>query len=285
MPKSAEPCHSDLVSRADLADFLRRRREALHPDRVPPTAIDPPGRRARRTPGLRREEVAAQAGVSVSYYERLEQARAPRPSPEVLASLSTALRLTDVEREHVARLAGQIPPGTSDRRPVPAETRRMLDQLGPIPAYLIDERQDIVAWNDAAVALITDFGRLPAEERNATRLPILLRDTMCSAPPGAEGEFVQHTAAQLRTASARYPTDRGLSELINELAAHSTEFAAAWRDHDVRTRPSLRKHLHHPRLGRLDLNLQTLLLPGSNLQLIMYTADPGTSSAEALTQL
>ncbi|WP_166481584.1 helix-turn-helix domain-containing protein [Streptomyces violaceusniger] len=133
------------MSRSELADFLRRRREALPPDRVPATAIHPPGRRARRTPGLRREEVAALAGVSVNDYERLEQARAPRPSPQVLAALGTALRLTAAEREHLARLAGQIPPGTNaDRRPVPAGARRLLNRLGPIPAYLVDERQDIV---------------------------------------------------------------------------------------------------------------------------------------------
>lgn len=282
MPKPAGPCHSGRVSRADLADFLRRRRESLHPDRVP-AAVDPPGKRARRTPGLRREEVAAQAGISVNYYERLEQARVSHPSPEVLGALSAALRLTDAEREHMARLAGQIPPATAERRPVPAETRHLLDQLGPIPAYLVDERQDIVAWNDAAVALITDFGRIPAEDRNALKLPLLLRDTLCSAPPGEEGEFVQHTAAQLRTASARYPTDRALSELINELASRSPDFAAAWRDHDVRPRTTLRKRLHHPRLGVLDFDLQTLLLAGSNLQLVMYTATPNTPAAQALT--
>lgn len=279
MPERVDACHPDQVSRRDLADFLRRRREALHPDRAPATALHPPGRRARRTPGLRREEVAAQAGVSVSYYERLEQARAPRPSPEVLAALSTALRLTDAEREHVARLAGQIPPTTADRNPVPDEARRLLDRLGPIPAYLLDERQDIVAWNEAAVALITDFEQIPAAERNALKLPLLL-GSLCSAPAGSEGEFVQHTAAQLRTASARHPSDSGLSELINELAARSPEFAAAWRAHDVRTRPALRKHLHHPRLGRLDFDLHTLLLPGSDLQLVMYTTDRGTPPPE-----
>ncbi|MCM3923779.1 helix-turn-helix domain-containing protein, partial [Frankia sp. AiPs1] len=98
------------MSRGELADFLRRRREALRPGQMPPAAVHSPGRRARRTPGLRREEVAALAGVSTSYYERLEQARAPLPSPQVLAALGTALRLTAAEREHLARLAGQAPP-------------------------------------------------------------------------------------------------------------------------------------------------------------------------------
>lgn len=274
------------MSRGELADFLRRRRDALRPDQVPATVAHPPGRRARRTPGLRREEVATLAGVSVSYYERLEQARAPRPSPEVLAALSTALRLTTAEREHLARLAGQIPPGTNaDREPVPADAHRMLDRLGPIPAYLVDERQDIVAWNRAAAALITDFGLLPAEERNAMRLSLRLSDTLCSEPPGAEGQFIRQSAAQLRAASARYPADRILGELVNELAAHSPDFATGWRDHDVRPIPTLRKHLNHPQLGELELERQTLLLPGSDLQLVMYTAEPGSPSAAALARL
>nr|WP_202487883.1 helix-turn-helix transcriptional regulator [Streptomyces sp. SID8354] len=269
-----------------MADFLRRRREALRPDQVPTAVTHPPGRRARRTPGLRREEVADLAGVSVSYYERLEQARAPRPSPEVLAALGTALRLTATEREHLARLAGQVPPGTkADRGPVPGEAHQLLDRLGPIPAYLVDERQDILAWNDAAAALITDFGQLPVEERNVVRLSIRLCDTLCSAPAGAEGEFARQVAAQLRTTSVRYPADRALGELINEFAAHSPHFAAGWRDHHVRPIATLRKFLRHPELGELELDCQTLLLPGTNLQVVMYTAEPGSPSAAALARL
>ncbi|WP_410657568.1 helix-turn-helix transcriptional regulator [Amycolatopsis sp. lyj-112] len=274
------------MSRSELADFLRRRREALRADQVPVTATHPPGRRARRTPGLRREEVAALAGMSVSYYERLEQARAPRPSPEVLAVLGTALRLSVAEREHLARLAGQIPPGSdADRSPVPAEARLLLERLGPIPAYLVDERLDIVAWNSAASALIPGFGSLPAEERNTVRLTIRLGGTFCWAPPGEEGEYARQFAARLRAASVRYPADRVLGELVNELAAHSPEFAAGWRDHDVRPVPTLRKYLRHPELGELEVICQTLLLPGTDLQLAMYTAEPGSPSAAALARL
>ncbi|WP_141997912.1 helix-turn-helix transcriptional regulator [Amycolatopsis cihanbeyliensis] len=274
------------MSRGELADFLRRRRDALRPDQVAATATHPPGRRARRAPGLRREEVAALAGVSVSYYERLEQARAPRPSPEVLATLGTALRLTAAEREHLARLAGQVPPATdADRGPVPAHAHRLLHRLGPIPAYLVDGRQDIVAWNSAAAALITDFGLLPPEERNTVTLSIRLGGTVCSAPEGAEGEFTRQSAAQLRAASTRYPADRVLGERINEFAARSPDFAAGWRDHDVRPVPTLRKRLRHPRLGELELDRQTLLLPGTDLQLVTYTAEPGSPSATALAHL
>ncbi|MGW1506716.1 helix-turn-helix transcriptional regulator [Streptomyces mirabilis] len=274
------------MSRAELADFLRRRREALRPDQMPATAVHPPGRRARRTPGLRREEVAALAGVSTSYYERLEQARAPHPSPQVLAALAGALRLTAAERDYLARLAGQAPRGIdADGPPVSADIRQLLDRLGPIPAYLADERQDIVAWNSAAAALITDFGLLSAEERNTVRLSIRLGGTLCRAPAGAEAEFARQSAAQLRAASARYPADRVLGESVNEFAAHSPDFAASWRNHDVRPIPTLRKRLRHPKLGELDLDCQTLLLPGTDVRLVIYTAEPGSPSAAALDRL
>ncbi|ANZ43267.1 transcriptional regulator [Lentzea guizhouensis] len=269
------------MSRGELADFLRRRREALRPQQVPAL----PAGRAPAHPGLRREEVAALAGMSVSYYERLEQARTP-PVTGGADALATALRLTAAEREHLARLAGQVPPGTdADRGPVPADARRLLDRLGPIPAYLVDERQDVVAWNAAAAALITDFSLLPAEERNTVRLSVRLAGSLCSAPAGAEGQFARQSAAHLRAATARNPADHVLSELADEFATHSPDFAAGWRDHDVRPVPTLRKQLHHPELGEVELDRQTLLLPGTDLQLVMYTAEPGSPSAAALAQL
>ncbi|WP_413754895.1 helix-turn-helix transcriptional regulator [Streptomyces sp. MMBL 11-3] len=274
------------MSRAELADFLRRRREALRPAQMPATAIHPPGLRARRTPGLRREEVAALAGVSTSYYERLEQARAPRPSPQVLSALGTALRLTDTEREHLARLAGQIRPSTNPYdAPVPADARRLLHRLGSIPAYLVNDLENIVAWNSAAAALITDFAQLSVHERNTVRLAIRLGGTLCSAPANAEGDFARQSATHLRAAGARHPADRALGELVNEYAAHNADFVAGWRSHDVHPRPTLRKRLHHPELGELELDRQTLLVPGTNLRLVLYTADTGSPSATALAQL
>lgn len=253
---------------------------------MPATAVHPPGPRARRTPGLRREEVAALAEVSTSYYERLEQARAPRPSPQVLTALGTALRLTTTEREHLARLAGQIPPSTdADRAPVPAGARRLLHRLGSIPAYLVNDLEDIVAWNAAAAALITDFAQLPVHERNTVRLAIRLGGTLCSAPVGGEGDFARHSAAHLRAAGARHPGNRALGELVNEYAAHDPDFVAGWRSHDVRPRSTLRKRLRHPRFGELELDRQTLLMPGTSLGLVLYTADPGSPSAAALAQL
>jgi hypothetical protein len=168
---------------------------------------------------------------------------------------------------------------------VPADARRLLDRLGPIPAYLVDDREDIVAWNPAAAALIIDFAQLPVEERNTVALSIRLGDTLCSAPAGAEGAFARHAAAELRATSARRPGDGAIGELVNAFAAHSPDFAAAWRSHDVRPGPALRKRLHHPELGELELERQTLLLPGTDLRLVIYTADPGSPDAAALARL
>ncbi|MEU9220979.1 helix-turn-helix transcriptional regulator [Streptomyces sp. NPDC048376] len=275
------------MSSQELAAFLRRRREDLRPEDVPAEATLPPGRRARRTPGLRREEVAALAQVSVSYYERLERARAPRPSPQVLVALATALQLTEAERDHMARLAGQVLPAGNDAAPehVPQDARQLLLRLDGIPAYIVNDRQDIVAWNAAAAALITDFSRLTPEERNTTRMSTRFRDTLCTGAPGSESAFSQQAAAQLRAASARRPADATLAELINEFATHDPDFASSWRNHAVRPMANVRKNMHHPTLGELEIDRHTLSLPGSSFFLVMYTAEAGSPSAAALKTL
>ena len=275
------------MSSQELADFLRRRREDLRPEDAPAQATFPPSRRARRTPGLRREEVAALAQVSVSYYERLEQARAPRPSPQVLSALATALQLTEAERDHLARLAGQVLPTDNDGAPehVPEDAQQLLGRLDGIPAYIVNDRQDIVAWNAAAAALITDFSRLTPDERNLTRISTRFRGTLCTGAPGSESEFSQQVAAQLRAASVLYPTDKVLAELINEFATHDPDFASSWRNHAVRPIPGVRKRLHHPTLGELEIDRHTLSLPGSGFSLVMYTAEVGSPSAAALKSL
>jgi transcriptional regulator with XRE-family HTH domain len=275
------------VSSHELADFLRRRREGLRPADTPGGATFPASRRARRTPGLRREEVAALAQVSVSYYERLERARAPRPSPQVLSALATALQLTGAERDHLARLAGQVLPATDADGPeqVPEGAEQLLGRLDGIPAYIVNERQDVVAWNAAAAALITDFSRLTRDERNVTRISARLRGTLCVGAPGAESDFSRQAAAQLRAAGVRHPTDNVLAELVNEFATHDPDFASGWRDHAVRPLPSVRKNLHHPTAGELEIDRNTLDLPGSEFSLVMYTAEAGSPSAAALKSL
>ncbi len=275
------------MSSRELGNFLRRRREGLRPEDVPARAAFSTGRGVRRTPGLRREEVAALAQVSVSYYERLEQARAPRPSPQVLSALATALRLTEAERDHLARVAGHVLPTRGDDAPeaVPEEARRLLGSLDRTPAYVVNDRQDVVDWNAAAVALLTDFSRLTPEERNLTRIATRFRDTLCAGVPGAEAAFSRQVAAQLRAASVRRPTDTGLAELVNEFATHDADFASSWRDHAVRPLPSVRKFLRHPVLGDLEVDRYTLGVPGSHFSVVMYTAEAGTPGAAALKRL
>lgn len=230
--------------------------------------------------------MAALAGVSVGYYERLEQARGSRPSAQVLGTLGSALRLSTVEREHLARLAGQVPPGVVvERGVVSDEARGLLDRLAPTAAYLVDERQYIVAWNAPAAVLIPGLAELGAAERNVVRLAMRWGGTLCRGARGAEGVFVRQVAAQLRVAGARFPGDRVLGELVNEFAAHSAGFAAGWRDHDVRPVPSVRKVLRHPVVGEVEVVCQTLVVPGSDLGVVMFLADPGSAGAAALGRL
>ena len=266
----------------DLADFLRHRREALQPDE----AGLPSGAGRRRTPGLRREEVAWLAGISADYYERLEQARASSPSPQVLTSLGQALGLSETERLHLARLAGQAPAafGGPDKE-VPEGVLRLLERLGATPACVLDARYDIVAWNAAASALFTDFSLLPPRQRNVLRMSIGAGAATCATPAGYDDGFVRQAAADLREAAARYPSDPELHELIEDLSAHSPAFAASWSRHDVRAAPAPRKRIRHDELGVLDLDCQTLHVPGHDQRVVVYTAEPGSSDEGKLHRL
>ncbi|MBV2364466.1 helix-turn-helix transcriptional regulator [Streptomonospora nanhaiensis] len=272
------------MDKRELAAFLRARREAVRPADagLPPHA----GGRARRTPGLRREEVADLAGISVSYYERLEQARAPRPSPQVIDAIGRALRLSEVERAHLSRLAGHAPPA----RPGPAEqvppgVLALLDRLGPVAAYVCDARHDIVAWNGLAAALVTDFGALPPAERNVLRLAMRPDRAVCSAPPEEAGGFEAQAAALSREALSRRPHDRALRRLVDEFAEWAPAFAERWRHHDVRPHATLRKRIHHGELGVLDLDCQTLAVPGTGLRVVLLSAGPGTPAHDRLARL
>lgn len=221
--------------------------------------------------------------MTVNYYERLEQARAPHPSPQVLSALGTALRLTGPELDHLARLAGHAPvhePATQ----VPADVRQLMDRLGPVPAYVVTPAQDVVAWNAMAAAVLTDFALLPSAERNLARLSRRFATTLCAEPADQAGEFARRTAAELRVASGRYPALPGLARVAAEFAAHDARFASAWSAHDVRERPVVRKLLNHPVLGRLELDSHTLAVPGHDLRLTLYTAEVGSASAELLAK-
>ncbi|MEY8043374.1 helix-turn-helix transcriptional regulator [Saccharopolyspora cebuensis] len=253
------------MRRRELAEFLRHRRAAVLPGEV---GLPASGRR--RTPGLRREEVAWLAGVSVNYYERLEQARAPRPSPRVLDALGDVLRLAVEEREHAHRLAGHAPAPTAPPEAVPDGVRRLLDRLGPVAGYAINARGDVLAWNPLAAALLGDFAAVPTAERDV--LGIAMRSDRCGASRG----FAEQLAAQLREATARYPDDPVLRRRVELAARRDPAFAAAWSRHDVRYRTGLRKRVEHPDLGPVEVDCEILDAPGG-LKLVLHSAAPGSS--------
>jgi transcriptional regulator with XRE-family HTH domain len=269
------------MNRAELADFLRGRRELVQPADVGLEA----GQR-RRTPGLRREEVARLAGMSVDYYIRLEQGRGPRPSRQMLGAIARALRLSDAERAYLHYLAGEVPgPAAGPPQDVRPGVLHLLDRLDDTPAMVCDAKYEVLAWNPLAAALITDFSALPAGRRNI--MWRFFTDPAARARHDPEGawRFERESVAGLRAAAARYPDDPGIRRLVDGLLAASEEFAALWAKHDVRVQQSARKRLRHPVVGWLELDCEALHIPERDQWVVLYTAAPGSPSYEALRLL
>lgn len=268
------------MDRALLADFLRSRRARVRPEDVGL----PPGAR-RRTPGLRREEVAQLAAISVDYYNRLEQARAPRPSRQVLAALGRALLLYPSELAHLFRLAGEVPdPPARPDDVVPHGLRHLLDRLTDTPAYVIDARYELLAWNSLAVAVLGDPDDWAPDERNLAWRMFRGRPAPDIDRAGA-GAVAARCVADLRAAASRYPDDPALGRLLARLRADSPEFDRRWRDHGVCVRdvPD-RIVLTHRAVGELALDREVLELAGGGQRLVLHTAS-GSRSAEALRLL
>ncbi|MEV0720300.1 helix-turn-helix transcriptional regulator [Asanoa sp. NPDC050611] len=270
------------MDKRELAAFLRSRRE-----RITPAEVGLPAGLRRRTPGLRREEAAQLAFISTEYYTRLEQARAPRPSREVLAGLARALRLSDAERDHLHHLAGAppIPPGPS--REVRRSILDLLERLPASAAFVTSATYDVLAWNDLAAALMEDFSAQPPRNRN-----LLRRAFLGPHPAGRRlygvsdaDAFARSGAHNLRAAAARYPDDPELKALVAELLAGSAEFGQLWRSHDVCDDHTLRKTFQHPQVGPVTVNCDVLEISGQDQRMVIYTADPGSSSEEALRLL
>ncbi|MFE3768714.1 helix-turn-helix transcriptional regulator [Streptomyces sp. NPDC057579] len=271
------------MDRRELAAFLRSRRE-----RIGPAAVGLPVGPRRRTPGLRREEAAQLAFISTEYYTRLEQARGPRPSREVLAGLARALRLSDAERDHLHHLAG-TPPG-----PLPGPSREVrqsiLDLLQRLPqaaAIVTSATYEVLAWNDLAAALMEDFSALTRRDRNLVRRAFL--------GPRKEGRrlygvsdadaFARTCARNLRATAARYPDDPGVTELVDELRTGSDDFARLWDSHDVCAETTLCKTFQHPLVGSVTVACDVLDISDRDQQVVIYTATPGSPSEEALRLL
>jgi transcriptional regulator with XRE-family HTH domain len=261
-----------------LGDFLKARRAQLTP---PEVGLPEAGAR-RKVTGLRREEVAQLAAISVDYLTRLEQGRV-RASASVLVTLSRALRLDDDQQAYLYELAGKTP--LPRRRPAqqarPA-MRRLLDQLTQTPAVVLGRRLDILAWNAGATALYTDFARLPARRRNYVRL--LFTDPAVRALHADWEHDARTVVASLRMEAAKDPDDPELAVLVGELSVRDADFRTWWATHQVtRTGGYGTKHHRHPLVGDLTLDCDTWDSPdGSGQRLMVLTAEPGTPSGERL---
>jgi transcriptional regulator with XRE-family HTH domain len=274
---------SDEQRRHDFADFLRTRRLRLSPEEV---GLIRGGRR--RTPGLRREEVAERANVGVSWYTLLEQGRDVNPSREVLQSIADALQLTPDERQHLFFFANQpylIETSTSDELVSPA-LRRVLDSLTPTPAYIIDRRWNYLAWNATASQIFLRTEMAPPYEYNVIwRIFTDPKIRLLNKEPTWEQVALQ-VMEEFRAESARYASEEWFKRLIADLQRVSPEFRAWWPHHNVRGRADAQKTIEHPLVGCLMFEHTTLLVPAQpELKVMIYTPLPQTGTLEKLQQL
>ncbi|MFI6313805.1 helix-turn-helix transcriptional regulator [Nocardia fusca] len=272
--------------RSEIREFLRTRRSRLSPEQ----AGLPIYGGNRRVRGLRREEVAMLAGVSVDYYVRMERGSLAGTSEGVLDSLATALQLDEAERDHLFALAREAGTrSTRRRRTAPATVRpvlqQVLDAITDAPAWIRNGRHDVLAMNQLARALYSPILADPRQPANTTRFVYL-------EPERAQEFFVDYTqiaedaAAMLRLEAGRNPHDKALIELVGELSTRSELFRQRWASRDVRFHRSGRKRLRHPIVGQLDLDFEAMELPSEpGLHLNIYTAPAGTPTADALKLL
>ncbi|MET9493329.1 helix-turn-helix transcriptional regulator [Streptomyces sp. NPDC006552] len=273
-----------LDQRAELSEFLRTRRARLKPEDVGIASIG----RHRRVPGLRREELAQLAGVSVAYYTRLEQGNGRNVSAEVLDAIARALRLSETEHAHLTHLAKPRPQRRRYRAPKRQQPRvalqHLVDSMEGVPAYIGGARSDILAWNRMAAALFGDWGAMPAGERNWARLTFLNPDyrELFRDWEQKASDMVSY----LRLYAGQHPDDPELSALVGELSVKSEEFRTLWATHDVKEKGHGVKRMRHPLVGELTLAYETLHLPDDDGQFLsVYHAEPGSPSAEALRLL
>lgn len=272
-------------ARAEISEFLATRRARITPEE----AGLPVYGGNRRVTGLRREEVAMLAGVSVDYYTQLERGRLNGVSDSVLASLARALKLDEAETSHLFELArtANETPATTRRRPVAtgvrAPVQRMLDAMVDAPAWVRNERFDLLASNALGRALYAPIVAMSGRV-NTARFAFL--------EPGAKTFFrdwertADDCVATLRGAAGRNPYDKALTDLVGELSTRSPEFRTRWASHDVRFHRTGVKRLHHPIVGDLDLTYEALELPSDpGLVMLVYGAEPSSASADTLRLL
>jgi DNA-binding XRE family transcriptional regulator len=251
--------------------------------RLQPVDAGLPSGSSRRTRGLRREELASLAGISVDYLIRLEQGRATNPSAQVLAALSRALRLTIEERDHLYFVAGQAPPKRSAMTShVPASVQRLVDRLADLPVAVYDPAWTIITWNAAWAGLMGDPSALSGRDRNLIWRTFTGKSTRVRKT-GAEADgFETNAVADLRRAAGTYPDDASLRQLVGELRQASPRFAKLWAERVVNTTSSNSKTIIHPDVGPITLDCDVLTVTGSDLRLVVYTAEPSSPDAGLL---
>jgi transcriptional regulator with XRE-family HTH domain len=269
------------VQRDELAACLRAWR-----DRLEPAEVGVPAGGRRRAPGLRREEVAQLTGVSVDYLARLEQGRATSPSPQVLDALARTLRLTDDERGHLYRVAGQAPPPAGHmKRHVTPSVQRILDRLADTPVMVVDAAWHIVAWNAMATALLGDFSARSERERNIAWQFFTGAQGRVVHDDEQDAEMAAEIVASLHEAVGRHQADPLLRALVADLRAASPRFEELWQQRPVARHVTSRKTIDHPQFGPVTLDCDVLRVAGTALDLVVYTAEPGTPEASTLATI
>ena len=269
------------MDRAQLADFLRRRREALQPEDV--------GLRRgsrRRAAGLRREEIAALCDMSVDYYSRLEQQRGPRPSEQMLAAIARGLRLDRGERDHLFRLAGHTAPARTLRSDhVSPGLLRIIDRLADTPAQVMNEFGETLVQTPAARALFGDETAHQGLSRSVVYRWFTDPAARRVYPVDDHRMHGRAFTADLRTTYAKHGPRSHAGAIVDALLAESAEFALIWREHEVNRTHAMEKRLQHEEVGIMELQCQMLLDPEQGQVLLVLTATPGTDSYDKLNLL
>ncbi len=270
----------DVDQRAELAAFLRARREALSPEQV-----KLPRGRSRRTPGLRREEVALLAGVSVTWYTWLEQGRRINASTDVLRSIGRALRLDDAGQDHLLSLARPVSPdGAAMTSPeaVPSALRRLIEAFEPAPAYVLGPHWEFAAWNAAEARLYPPLERLHGVERNLIWVLFAREDARRLIVDW--DIHARQALAEFRAATTAVRRDPAMTELVDRLAEVSVEFRAWWPEHDVARFETRLRRFDHPRAGILTFEYQQLTpAEWPTLRVVVQLPVPGDDSAQRLS--
>lgn len=272
--------HNGEVTSPEFGQAVRRWR-----DRIAPDAAGVPVGRRRRAAGLRREELAALAGISVDYLTRLEQGRATAPSAQVVEALARALRLADAERELLFRLAGLAAPGpgvVSTR--ITASVQRLLDRLSHTPVAVFDAAWNLLVANQPYNALLGDTTSWRGIERNMIWRNLVGSGSRVVQTERDHADLESQLVADLRATAARYPADRDVRRLVAELTAASSRFARLWESSEIRVPQEKSRHktIDHPDAGLITVDCDTLIVTADDLRIMIYTAEPGTEDTDRL---